>query len=258
MKKRLDSLLVEKDLAEDLRQARALILSGAVLVDEQPVDKAGRLIPSTATVRLKASRCRYVSRGGLKLEGALGHFGIPVTGKTCLDLGASTGGFTDCLLHHGARRVYAFDVGSGQLDWKLRQDGRVLVRENVNVKHLEPPMVEEAIHLITADLAFISLRLIFPRLRLFPAADILALVKPQFEARRREVPRGGVIRDARLRGQILDRVRDAAISEGFRLCGETPSPIKGQKGNLEQFFWLRLDALRAKVPSPKGRNPKDQ
>ncbi|MEE8350244.1 MAG: TlyA family RNA methyltransferase, partial [Acidobacteriota bacterium] len=194
-RKRLDALLVEKGLAQDLKKATALILSGVVLIEEQRVDKPGTLIEPASTFRIKSKESKYVSRGGLKLAAALQDFAVDTIGKTCLDLGASTGGFTDCLLQHGAGKVYAFDVGSGQLHWNLQRDPRVVVRDSVNVRFLEPSMVENAVDLIVIDLAFISLRLIFPRLKLFPSVEIIALVKPQFEASRGQVGPGGVIRD---------------------------------------------------------------
>ena len=238
-RKRLDALLVDKGIAEDLKKATALILSGVVLVEEQRVDKPGTLIDPTSPIRTKYEDNKYVSRGGLKLEGALQEFDVEVGGKVCLDLGASTGGFTDCLLQHGARRVYALDVGSGQLHWNLRQDPRVVVCDSVNVRFLDPSMVDDTADLIVMDVAFISLRLIFPRLTLFPSAQIIALVKPQFEAHREEVGPGGVIRDRQLQREIVDRVREAAVNEGLTFISEVASPVKGQKGNQEYFLFLK-------------------
>ena len=237
-KKRLDTLLVDRGIAEDTQQATAIILSGVVLVDEQRVDKPGVLINSASEIRTKGTEQPYVSRAGFKLEAALRQFAIQVQGKVCVDLGASTGGFTDCLLQQGAEKVYAFDVGRGQLHWDLQQDARVVVRDSINVRHLTRAMVDDPVDLITVDLAFISLRLIFPRLKQFPSAQIIALVKPQFEARREEVPVGGIIDDKELQHDIVARVKDFAVSEGLNLLGETASALEGRKGNQEYFLYL--------------------
>ena len=213
-------------------------MSGIVLVDEQRVDKPGLRLDPSSGIRLKSEPRKYVSRGGLKLEAALRRLQIQVQDKVCLDLGASTGGFTDCLLQHAALRVYAFDVGRGQLHWKLQLDPRVIFRDAVNVRYLETSMVDDQVDLVTVDLSFISLRLIFPSLKPF-SAEILALVKPQFEAQRGEVGLGGVIESPALRERIVDRVKRSARREGFSLLGECPSPIVGQKGNQEHFLLLR-------------------
>ncbi|MDA2933679.1 TlyA family RNA methyltransferase [Acidobacteria bacterium AH-259-D05] len=238
-RKRLDALLVERGIAEDHKKATAITLSGLVLVDEQRIDKPGTLIQSTSKIRLKSKEGKYVSRGGIKLEAALREFGVQVEGKVCLDLGASTGGFTDCLLQHGARRVYAFDVGSGQLHWNLQQDSRVVAQDSINVRYLTPSMIDDPVALITLDLAFISLRLIFPRLKQFPSANIISLVKPQFEARREEVEAGGIIHSRKLQKQIVHRVKEAALNEGLTVVGEMASPLEGKKGNQEYFLFLR-------------------
>ncbi len=238
-RKRLDVLLVERGMAEDLKKAAAVILSGVVLVEEQRVDKPGALIESTSEIRIKSEENRYVSRGGLKLEAALQAFGVQVEDRVCLDLGASTGGFTDCLLQHGARRVYALDVGSGQLHWNLQQDPRVVVRDSTNARFLAPSLIDDTVDLIVVDVAFISLRLIFPRLKLFGSAEIIALVKPQFEARREEVGSGGIIQDGSLQNEIVDRIREAALTEGLTVIGDVASPLKGQKGNQEYFLFLK-------------------
>lgn len=230
---------MDRGIAEDPRQATALILSGVVLVDEQRVDKPGVLVDSASEIRTKGTEQRYVSRAGFKLEAALKQFAIQVQGKVCVDLGASTGGFTDCLLQHGAEKVYAFDVGRGQLHWDLQQDARVVVRDSINVRHLTRAMVDDAVDLITVDLAFISLRLIFPALKQFPSTEIIALVKPQFEARREEVPDGGIIHDKDLQEEIVGRVKDFAANEGLSLLGEMASPLEGRKGNQEYFLYLK-------------------
>ncbi len=241
LRKRLDDLLVSRELASTLEAARALILTGSVFVDQQRVDKPGTQIDSSSEISLRREDPKYVSRGGLKLEAAITTFEIKVSGKTCLDLGASTGGFTDCLLQNGARKVYAVDVGRGQLDWKLRNDPRVVVREAVNARYLIPAHLPEEIDIITVDLSFISLRLLFPVLRRFQRSEILALVKPQFEAQRHEVERGGLIRKPEKRKEILDRVMKLAVGQQLRIIGTIPSPILGQKGNQEFFVFLRSD-----------------
>ena len=239
-KRRLDALLVERGLAEHRKSATAIILSGAVLVDEQRVDKPGTLIDSTSEIRSTLTDRKYVSRAGFKLEAALRQFAVRVKGQICLDLGASTGGFTDCLLQHGAGKVYAFDVGRGQLHWNLQQDPRVVVRDSTNVRHLTPSLVDDPVDLITVDLAFISLRLIFPRLKKFPGAKVIALVKPQFEARRDEVGAGGIIQSTQLQEEILQRVKGCAVSEELSILAEMASPLEGRKGNREYFLFLKV------------------
>lgn len=236
---RLDDLLIQRGLAEDRKHALALVMRGAVRVDGRPSHKAGELIDTNAAVRLQGLP-RFVSRGGLKLEAALRAFEIDVTDRVCVDLGASTGGFTDCLLQRGARRVYAFDVGRGQLDWNLRRDSRVVVREGINVRHLASSDVGESVDFIVADLAFISLTLILPGLKAFSGAQAVLLVKPQFEARPEEVGRGGIVRSAQKREEIVGRVRRAAEDLGLEVRGSTLSPVPGQKGNREFFLWLAL------------------
>jgi 23S rRNA (cytidine1920-2'-O)/16S rRNA (cytidine1409-2'-O)-methyltransferase len=239
-KTRIDDLLVQKGLAEDRKEALALILSGAVLANDQRVDKPAALLPPDTPLRLKSRSGPYVSRAGLKLEAALKAFAIDATGLACADLGASTGGFTDCLLQHGARKVYAFDVGKGQLDWRLQNDPRVIIRDGVNVRYLRPADIDDRIDLITIDLSFISLRLVLPALKAFAPVGILALVKPQFEAERTEVQAGGIIRDPRLQEEIVQRVARFAEAEGYSVMGKVPSGLPGQKGNLEYFLLLRI------------------
>jgi 23S rRNA (cytidine1920-2'-O)/16S rRNA (cytidine1409-2'-O)-methyltransferase len=240
-KARLDDLLIQKGLAEDRREALALILGGRVLVMDQRADKPGALVDPHAPVRLKRAKSAYVSRGGLKLEAALQGFGLSVRDSVCLDLGASTGGFTDCLLQHGARRVHAFDVGKGQIDWKLRTDTRVVVHDDFNVRYLEVSHVSEPVDLITLDLSFISLRKVLPALKPFAPVSLIALVKPQFEAERSEVGPGGLIESEELQLEILARVQEFAVNQGFRCLGAMESPILGQKGNREFLLCLRLE-----------------
>lgn len=238
VKTRIDDLLVERGLTRDRATALSLLMTGSVLVDGQRVDKAGALVPDNAAIRLIDRRQKYVSRGGLKLEAALGHFSVDVEGAVCLDLGASTGGFTDCLLQHGAERVYSVDVGKGQLDWKLQQDPRVVVRDGCNARYLSEKDFEEPIDLLTADLSFISLRIVLPALKLLKIPRLLLLVKPQFEAERNEVEPGGLIGTEEKRLEIAGRVREAAEELGFVDRGMVPSPITGQKGNREYFLLL--------------------
>ncbi len=236
-RKRLDNVLIQRHLARDGREAVALLLSGRVEVEDCPDPKPGTLVKDDVRVTVRAP-ASYVSRGGRKLEPALRHFRIEPREMNCVDLGCSTGGFTDCLLKHGARRVFAFDVGKGQLDWGLRNDPRVEVREGFNARFIRPSDVDGPVDLIVADLSFISLRLILPRLREFAGADCLLLVKPQFEAEPAEVERGGLITDPGLREEILMRVRRFAESEGFVCRGTFLSPVAGQKGNREYFLYL--------------------
>ncbi len=238
-KARLDDLLVQKGFAQDRKEALALVLSGRILIGEQRAETAGGLVDNQAEIRIKGERQAYVSRGGLKLEAALRAFHVPVMEKICADLGASTGGFTDCLLKHGAARVHAFDVGRGQLDWRLRQDPRIVVHDDFNVRYLTPADVGEPVDVITLDLSFISLTKVLPALRAFAPVLIVALVKPQFEAEREEVGPGGIIQSPELQAEIVGRIKRSAVDAGFALLGETPSPIPGQKGNREFLILLR-------------------
>lgn len=243
MKKiRLDQLMVKQGYAEDLKQAGALIMSGAVYLKNCKIDKAGQAVPVSAELEVRASGQKYVSRGGMKLEGALKDFHIKPEGMICADLGSSTGGFTDCLLKHGARRVYAFDVGKGLLDWQLQGDSRIILREKFNVRNISTNDVPETVELVTVDLSFISLRLIIPRIsEVFPSADTLLLVKPQFEGKPEEIDKGGIVRDLAKRSEILDRIKKNAVKHNFVIRGDMPSPITGQKGNQEYFLWIRAE-----------------
>jgi len=243
---RLDQLLVERGGAASREQARRLIMSGAVRVDDRVIDKPGHRTAADAAVKLSGAP-KFVSRGGIKLEGALLALGLPVAGRVAMDVGASTGGFTDCLLQHGARRVYAVDVGYGQLAWSLRQDPRVVVIERTNIRTMSSAAVPERVDLVTADVSFISLRLVLPALRpwLAERADLLVLVKPQFEVGRGRVGRGGVVRDPALRDSALRQVAAAASEAGYRLSGETPSVLPGPKGNRESFLWLQWGIISA-------------
>lgn len=241
MKKRLrlDLVLVERGLVDTREKARALILAGQVLVDGQKLDKAGHAVAEDARVELLDSP-RFVGRGGLKLEAALEHFGIQAAGKICLDIGSSTGGFTDCLLQRGAARVYAIDVGTGQLDWKLRNDPRVVVREQFNARYLTRAEVPETVSLAVSDVSFISITMILPALSnvLAKDAEMVILVKPQFELEREQVGKGGIIRDPALHQQACDRVTEAVHRLGFE-TGIIPSPVLGAEGNQEFLLHAR-------------------
>lgn len=237
---RLDQLVVERRLAPSRERAKALILAARVRVDGQVLTKAGAQVERDADLALVAPDHPYVGRGGLKLAHALDTFGIAVAGRSALDIGASTGGFTDALLQRGAARVVALDVGHGQLDWKLRNEPRVVVIEHLNARYLTLADLPGAVDIVCIDVSFISLRQILPVVPplLRPGADIVALVKPQFEAGRAEV-RGGVVRDEAVRRRVLDEIRAAAAAVGLTTAAVTPSPITGQKGNVEFLLHLR-------------------
>jgi 23S rRNA (cytidine1920-2'-O)/16S rRNA (cytidine1409-2'-O)-methyltransferase len=241
---RLDRLLVDRGLADSRQKAQALILAGQVLVDEQKVEKCGVRVPLPAALRLLGEPMKYVSRGGLKLEGALDHFRIDPDGKTCLDIGASTGGFTDCLLQHGAGKVFSVDAGTNQLDWKLRRDGRVVVLEKTNARYSLAGRITERVELVTVDVSFISATLIVPMLPplLAPRADVLVLVKPQFEVGKGQVGKGGIVRDIRLHEEAIAKVSRELIVLGFTGLASAESVLPGTEGNREYFLhaiWTR-------------------
>jgi 23S rRNA (cytidine1920-2'-O)/16S rRNA (cytidine1409-2'-O)-methyltransferase len=238
---RLDVLLVTRGLVPSRERARALILAGQVQVNGQPATKAGVSVAGDADIALSVPDHPYVGRGGLKLAHALDAFGIDVTGALALDVGASTGGFTDVLLQRGARQVVALDVGHGQLDWRLRTDPRVVVREHVNARYLAPEDLPGPFDVVTIDVSFISLRQIFPIVppRLSPDGHLVALVKPQFEAGRDDVERGGLVTDPAVHARVLDQVRAAARAVGLTPMADTPSPITGATGNQEFLLHLR-------------------
>jgi 23S rRNA (cytidine1920-2'-O)/16S rRNA (cytidine1409-2'-O)-methyltransferase len=234
-RRRLDQLLVDRGLAESREQARRLVRAGAVQVNGRPADKPGHAYPDDADVTV-AEPERYVGRGGLKLEAALEHFGLEVGGRVALDVGASTGGFTDCLLQHGAARVYAVDVGAGQLHWRLRNDPRVVVLERTNARHLKPGLFDPAPTCAVIDVSFISLTKVLPAVTqvLAPGAHIVTLIKPQFEAGREQVGRGGVVRDPEVHREVIERIRAFGTGRlGLVWCGVCPSPIRGPAGNVE-------------------------
>ena len=240
-KERVDKLLVERGLVETRERARALILAGDVVVGEHAVDKAGQLVPRDADIRLKSTGLPYVSRGGLKLEKALDEFVLNVNGLCALDVGASTGGFTDCLLQRGARKVFAVDVGYGQLAWKLRQDERVVCLERTNIRFLEPAALSEVPELAVIDASFISLDKVLPNtIRLISReGEIVALIKPQFEVGRGAVGKGGVVRDPLKHREVVEAVRSLAEELGLEVKGVTESPILGPKGNKEFLIHLK-------------------
>jgi 23S rRNA (cytidine1920-2'-O)/16S rRNA (cytidine1409-2'-O)-methyltransferase len=239
----LDERLVAEGLAETRSQARAMILTGKVLVDDVPVDKAGASVRDAAEIRIKGGVKRFVSRGGEKLAGALLDLGLDPASLYCLDIGASTGGFTDCLLQAGARGVVALDVGHGQLHERIRRDIRVHVLEKTNARDLSAQHLPSAVDLVVVDVSFISLRLLLPRIQeVIPRADLLVMVKPQFEVGRDKVGAGGVVRDDALRDEAVVDVADCAEILGYRVRGRADSRVAGPKGNREIFLWLEPGA----------------
>lgn len=242
-KSRIDHLLVERQLAPSRERAQSYILAGKVWIAGKEVRKASETYPSDVKIELKGEDHPYVSRGGVKLEGALKSFNLEVQDKVVLDVGASTGGFTDCLLQQGARKVYAIDVGYGQLDWKLRQDPRVIVREKTHVKDLKVDDFQDPIHLAVVDVSFISLLKVIPHLLkiLIKPFYILALIKPQFEAGKNEVPKGGVIQDNLQREQIVQKVIEGIRSLNVEIINVYPSSLKGTDGNQEYFALLKKE-----------------
>lgn len=252
---RLDKLLVDRGLTTSRERAQALILAARVLVDGQAVTKAGQRVPVGSDLCLVGEDHPFASRGGVKLQHALDTFGLNVAGLVVMDVGASTGGFTDCLLQNGAARVYAIDVGYGQLAWKLRNDSRVVVLERQNIRHLDSHQIPEPIQLATVDVSFISLRLVIPALLPFlhapssagthPATPfkpgLIALIKPQFEAGRSHVGKGGVVRDEAVRQAVCDAIADFCRASGFEVHGLVPSPLLGPKGNVEYLLYASLE-----------------
>jgi 23S rRNA (cytidine1920-2'-O)/16S rRNA (cytidine1409-2'-O)-methyltransferase len=249
-RERIDRLMVERGLAPSRTRAQALVMAGQVLVGEQRVEKPSETFPPDAPLRVRGSEdpaARYVGRGGLKLEKALREFSIDPRGLLCLDVGASTGGFTDCLLQHGARRVVALDVGHNQLDWRLRTDTRVEVREGVNARHLRPEDFDERFDLVTMDVSFISAAKVLPALvpLLKEGGRVVLLVKPQFEVGRGEVGKGGIVRDPAQHARVVEEVNAAALSLGLRACGVTESPVTGAEGNREFLaLYEKVDSLK--------------
>jgi 23S rRNA (cytidine1920-2'-O)/16S rRNA (cytidine1409-2'-O)-methyltransferase len=239
---RLDLLLVDRGICQTRERARALIMSGAVLVGDTKIDKAGALVSPVAEIRIEGEDNPYVSRGGLKLKGALTTFNINVRDLVALDVGASTGGFTDCLLQEGARKVYAIDVGYGQLAWKLRTDERVVNLERTNVRYFQGSEIKDTIDLATIDASFISLRLVIPAVQRLVKKDdaiMLALIKPQFEAGRDEVEKHGVIRNPEVHERVIEGIKKFCGELGLSVVGVCESPLTGPKGNKEFFIYLK-------------------
>ncbi len=238
-KKRLDLLMVDKGLVKTRSRARGEIMAGHVLVDGKKQDKAGLLLSSEALIELQDSHNPYVSRGGVKLEKALQEFKIKLQEKIVLDIGASTGGFTHCCLEHGAKKVYALDVGYGQLDWTLRNNERVINMERTNVRFIEKDTFPEIPDLVTIDVSFISLTLVLPVVAAFPVQEIICLIKPQFEATPKQVQKKGVVKDPSIHKEILNKIMNLALQHSYQIMGLTHSPLKGPKGNIEYLLYLK-------------------
>ena len=253
MKQRLDILLVDNGYAQSREKAKAIIMSGIVYVDGQKEDKAGSTFDEAAHIEVRGHTLRYVSRGGLKLEKAIAEFGIDPAGKICMDIGASTGGFTDCMLQNGACKVYAVDVGHGQLDWKLRNDERVVCMEKTNIRYMTPQDIPDRIELASIDVSFISLSKVLPAAYelLVDHGEIAALIKPQFEAGREKVGKKGVVRDRAVHVEVIEACAGYARESGFAVLAMTYSPIKGPEGNIEYLYHLR------KLPSADAENTAD-
>ncbi|SEA67811.1 23S rRNA (cytidine1920-2'-O)/16S rRNA (cytidine1409-2'-O)-methyltransferase [Desulfuromusa kysingii] len=244
MKERLDKLLVQRGLTISRERARALILAGKVIVDDHRIDKAGTQVQNDADVRIKGDDIPYVSRGGLKLSRALSEFSIDVTAKIALDVGASTGGFSDCLLQHGVKKVYAVDVGYGQLAWKLREDPRIINLERCNIRYLQPDQLEDVPALAVIDASFISLEKILPNtLNLLALdAEVVALIKPQFEVGRGRVGKGGVVKDQQQHTEVVEQICRFTQDLNCTVLGVTESPILGPKGNREFLIYLKKNS----------------
>ena len=240
MKERLDVLLVKRGLAESREKAKAIIMSGIVYVEDQKEDKAGTTFDENAKIEVRGSTLKYVSRGGLKLEKAMTHFGVTLDQKVCMDVGASTGGFTDCMLQNGAVKVFSVDVGHGQLAWKLRNDPRVVCMEKTNIRYVKPEDIADRLDFASVDVSFISLTKV-----LGPARELLndnGLIKPQFEACREKVGKKGVVRDKAVHEEVIHKVIDYAVEIGFHILNLEYSPIKGPEGNIEYLVYIRKEA----------------
>ena len=235
MKKRLDVLLVEQGLADSREKAKAIIMSGIVYVDNNKEDKAGTTFDETAKIEVRGNTLKYVSRGGLKLEKAMDHFGVELAGKVCMDVGASTGGFTDCMLQNGAVKVYSVDVGHGQLAWKLRNDERVVCMEKTNIRYVTPEDIDDKIEFASIDVSFISLTKVLPAVKelLTDSGEIVCLIKPQFEAGRANIGKNGIVRSRAVHAEVISRVLSDAAVNGLHCRALTVSPIEGGDGNRE-------------------------
>lgn len=259
-KQRLDLLLVEKGLCESREKAKALIMAGQVYIDGQKCDKAGENIDVSKTPEIRGETLKYVSRGGLKLEKALAEFPINLDGKICMDIGASTGGFTDCMLQNGAKKVFAVDVGYGQFSWKLRNDPRVINMERTNIRYVTPSDIGEALDFASVDVSFISLRLVLPVLYdlLKDNGDAVALIKPQFEAGRGQVGKKGVVRDIKIHYSVIENVLEFAKNAGFTVLGLSFSPIKGPEGNIEYLAYIKKGNFESEINYSEIKNVVDQ
>ena len=246
MKKRLDVLLVEQGLADSREKAKAIIMSGIVYVDNNKEDKAGTTFEETARIEVRGNTLKYVSRGGLKLEKAMNNFGVTLEGKVCMDVGTSTGGFTDCMLQNGAVKVYSVDVGHGQLAWKLRNDERVVCMEKTNIRYVTPDDIDDVIEFASIDVSFISLTKVLPAVRelMTPDGEIVCLIKPQFEAGREKVGKKGVVRELSTHIEVVQMIVDYARANGFRTLHLSYSPIKGPEGNIEYLLHITKDESR--------------
>ena len=253
-KQRLDVALVEQGLCESRQKAQATIMSGLVFVNGQRADKPGTPVPADARLEVRGKALPYVSRGGLKLEKAMKSFPIRLEGRVCADIGASTGGFTDCMLQNGAARVYAVDVGYGQLDWKLRSDSRVVCLERTNARYLTGEQIPELLDFASIDVSFISLKLIFPalRARMKESGQVACLIKPQFEAGREKVGKKGVVRDPAVHLEVLEQFLTHAREGGFTVKGITFSPIRGPEGNIEYLGYLHAACSEPEIPDLKA------
>lgn len=245
MKERLDVLLVKQGLAESREKAKAVIMAGEVFVDNQREDKAGQTFPVTAKIEVRGKKMKYVSRGGYKLERAMEAFPIVLKDKVCMDVGSSTGGFTDCMLQNGARFVYAIDVGTNQLAWKLRQDERVKSMERTNIRYVVPENIGEPVDFVSVDVAFISLTKVLSPVKALMKEEgqIVCLIKPQFEAGREKVGKKGVVRDKKVHREVIETVMNHSLSLGFHILGIDHSPIRGPEGNIEYLLYMENNTV---------------
>ena len=249
-KERLDVVMVEQQFADSRSKAQAMIMAGEVYIGEQKMDKAGTMVAPDSRITVRGSACPYVSRGGLKLEKALRDFGVDPAGYVCSDSGASTGGFTDCLLQQGASKVFAIDVGYGQLAWKIRNDPRVVTMERTNIRYVTPEDLGEPLDLSVVDVSFISLHTVLPAIKqlLKPTGQVLCLIKPQFEAGKGKVGKKGVVREPEIHCEVLDNFIALVRELGMSLCALTYSPVKGPEGNIEFLGHLKMEACESVIP----------
>jgi 23S rRNA (cytidine1920-2'-O)/16S rRNA (cytidine1409-2'-O)-methyltransferase len=245
LKERLDKILIDRGIAVSRERAKALIMEGKILINGIPATKAGAIVDKGAHIELKGEDIPYVSRGGIKLKAAIKHFNISLKDKIAMDVGSSTGGFTDCMLQHGAKKVYCIDVGYGQLAWRLRQDSRIVLLERTNIRHLEREKIPDVIDIAAVDVSFISLTKVVPKVLEFmkEGGEIAALIKPQFEVGKGDVEKGGVIKNEAKRLKAVEHVKENLESLGLKTIGILQSPIAGQKGNIEYLIYMKRDTL---------------